>query len=90
MCAAQRFVDSSISKTCNVDGQIAGEGPGVPYHDYKGLYLRAWEGGAKGCTTFNKNGKLMGVRREVNEPPGDEVQACTIDEYGRKTCSADL
>lgn len=89
LCGAQRWVDSSISKTCNVDGRVGGEGPGVSFEEFKELYLRAWEGGAKGCTTFNKNGKLMGVRREA-ESVGDDGAACVIDEFGRKSCAVDL
>lgn len=90
LCAAQRWVDSSISKTCNVNGQIAGQGPGVPFTDFKQLYLRAYLGGAKGCTTYNRNGKLEGVR-EVVEPGEivtvDEGAACRIDgTTGVRTC----
>ena len=86
-----RFVDNSISKTCNVTGQIAGEGPGVPFADFKQLYTRAFIGGAKGCATHNAHGKLMGVRRDADQPIADpdEVAACMIDEYGRKSCAAD-
>lgn len=90
LCAAQKYVDSSISKTCNVTGQIAGKGPGVPFNDFKNLYLRAYLNGAKGCTTFNINGKLMGVREIVE--PGEMVAiedgtACSIDgTTGLRTC----
>lgn len=90
LCAAQRFVDSSISKTCNVAGQIAGAGPGVQFVDFKQLYQRAYVGGAKGCTTFNKNGKLFGVRRNLDDVEADsDGLACTFDEMGRRTCAAD-
>jgi ribonucleoside-diphosphate reductase alpha chain len=46
--AAQKWVDSSISKTCNVPTDIA-------FEDFKGLYLMAYESGLKGCTTFRFN-----------------------------------
>jgi ribonucleoside-diphosphate reductase alpha chain len=46
--AAQKWVDSSISKTVNVPTDI-------PYEDFKGLYLYAHEKGLKGCTTFRFN-----------------------------------
>ncbi|RCU49988.1 MULTISPECIES: adenosylcobalamin-dependent ribonucleoside-diphosphate reductase [Corallincola] len=46
--AAQKWVDSSISKTVNVPTDIA-------YEDFKGLYLYAHEKGLKGCTTFRFN-----------------------------------
>lgn len=89
LCAAQKFVDSSISKTCNVTGQVAGAGPGVSFADFKQLYSRAYAGGAKGCTTFNRNGKLLGVRRNLDaEADTEGGAACTFDELGRKTCAA--
>jgi len=46
--AAQKWVDSSISKTANVPTDY-------PYEDFKDIYLWAYEGGLKGCTTFRFN-----------------------------------
>ncbi|MGA7966245.1 MAG: adenosylcobalamin-dependent ribonucleoside-diphosphate reductase [Gammaproteobacteria bacterium] len=46
--AAQRWVDSSISKTANVPTDY-------PYEDFKGIYVYAWKQGLKGCTTFRFN-----------------------------------
>ncbi len=46
--AAQRWVDSSISKTANVPTDYA-------YEDFKDIYLYAYEKGLKGCTTFRFN-----------------------------------
>jgi len=46
--AAQKWIDSSISKTANVPTDY-------PYEDFKGIYLYAWESGLKGCTTFRFN-----------------------------------
>ena len=46
--AAQRWVDSSISKTANVPTDYA-------YDDFKDIYLYAYEQGLKGCTTFRFN-----------------------------------
>lgn len=46
--AAQRWVDSSISKTANVPTDF-------PYEDFKDIYLYAIEQGLKGCTTFRFN-----------------------------------
>ena len=83
LCNAQKYVDSAISKTCNVQGQVAGKGAGVPYEDFVKLYLRAWEGGAKSCSTFNLNGKRMGIFRQV-EPQGE---SCVFDpESGTRSC----
>ena len=46
--AAQKWVDSSISKTINVPTDC-------DYEDFKGIYLYAAEKGLKGCTTFRFN-----------------------------------
>ncbi|MDC7807371.1 adenosylcobalamin-dependent ribonucleoside-diphosphate reductase [Luteimonas sp BLCC-B24] len=46
--AAQRWVDSSISKTANVPTDY-------PYADFKDIYTYAYRQGLKGCTTFRFN-----------------------------------
>ena len=46
--AAQRWIDSSISKTANVPTDY-------PYEDFKNIYMYAYEQGLKGCTTFRFN-----------------------------------
>jgi len=46
--AAQKWVDSSISKTANVPTNF-------PYEKFKDIYLYAHEQGLKGCTTFRFN-----------------------------------
>ncbi len=46
--AAQKWIDSSISKTANVPTDF-------PYEDFKDIYLYAYEQGLKGCTTFRFN-----------------------------------
>ncbi len=46
--AAQKWIDSSISKTINVPTDI-------PFDDFKEIYLHAYEKGLKGCTTFRFN-----------------------------------
>ncbi len=46
--AAQKWVDSSISKTANVPTDF-------PYEEFKDIYLYAYEKGLKGCTTFRFN-----------------------------------
>ena len=46
--AAQKWVDSSISKTANVPTDF-------PYEEFKDVYLYAYEQGLKGCTTFRFN-----------------------------------
>jgi ribonucleoside-diphosphate reductase alpha chain len=46
--AAQKWVDSSISKTANVPTDY-------PFDDFKDIYLYAYQKGLKGCTTFRFN-----------------------------------
>ena len=46
--AAQKWVDSSISKTANVPTDFK-------YEAFKDIYLYAYEQGLKGCTTFRFN-----------------------------------
>ena len=46
--AAQKWIDSSISKTANVPTDF-------PYEDFKDIYLYAYHQGLKGCTTFRFN-----------------------------------
>jgi ribonucleoside-diphosphate reductase alpha chain len=85
---AQRFVDSAVSKTCNVS-------PDMPWEDFKALYLKAWHLGCKGITTFNSGGKRFGmmaptladdsVPRKVSLR--DEGATCYVDlETGQKDC----
>lgn len=86
--AAQR-VDSAVSKTCNVPSDISWE-------DFKNVYVSAWEGGAKGCTTFRLGGKRSGilvVKDDGGEPEADAPAAeepasqCRIDPAtGRREC----
>ncbi|MCW9024738.1 MAG: adenosylcobalamin-dependent ribonucleoside-diphosphate reductase [Gammaproteobacteria bacterium] len=46
--AAQKWIDSSISKTANVPTDY-------PFEDFKDIYMYAYEQGLKGCTTFRFN-----------------------------------
>ena len=46
--AAQKWIDSSISKTANVPTDY-------PFEDFKNIYLYAYEQDLKGCTTFRFN-----------------------------------
>lgn len=90
LLVAAKRVDSAVSKTINVDKH-------VKWDDFKGIYQKAYEGGAKGCTTFNKDGKRFGLLTDKDEdgtkaheeaPAAEEkVQACFIDpSTGTRTC----
>lgn len=46
--AAQKWIDSSISKTANIPTDF-------PYEEFKDIYVYAYEQGLKGCTTFRFN-----------------------------------
>ena len=46
--AAQKWIDSSISKTANVPTDF-------PYEEFKDIYMYAYDQGLKGCTTFRFN-----------------------------------
>lgn len=46
--AAQKWIDSSISKTANVPTDFA-------YEEFKDIYMYAYDKGLKGCTTFRFN-----------------------------------
>jgi ribonucleoside-diphosphate reductase alpha chain len=81
LLTAVPFIDSAISKTCNVSQFM-------PWEEFKDIYRRAWEGGAKGCTTFNPGGKRFGILSAQTpthvEEPG---AACYIDPAtGERSC----
>jgi len=50
--AAQKWIDSSISKTANVPADF-------PFADFKDIYLYAHDQGLKGCTTFRFNPEVF-------------------------------
>ena len=70
---ATKYVDSACSKTCNV-------GDNVTWEEFKDVYMQAYLGGAKGCTTFRASGKRFGIlnasasEEVVEEPKEEETQ----------------
>ena len=54
LIAASKFVDSACSKTCNVSDNVSWE-------EFKDIYMKAYLGGASGCTTFRAAGKRYGI-----------------------------
>jgi ribonucleoside-diphosphate reductase alpha chain len=50
--AAQKWIDSSISKTANVPTEFK-------FTDFQNIYQYAWEKGLKGCTTFRFNPEVF-------------------------------
>lgn len=77
---ASKWTDSAVSKTLNV-------GDDVSWEDFKSIYMKAWKGGCKGCTTFRAAGKRFGIMTKTDPEGEPEGAACTWDpETGRKTC----
>lgn len=63
--AAQKWIDSSISKTINCPEDIS-------FDDFKDVYMEAWETGCKGCTTYRPNdvtGSVLSVSEESEKAP---------------------
>ena len=65
--AAQRWVDSSISKTINCPEDIS-------FEDFQQVYMAAWDQGCKGCTTYRPNavtGSVLTVSETTDKAPGE-------------------
>jgi len=59
--AAQKWVDSSISKTINCPEDIS-------FETFKEVYMEAWDTGCKGCTTYRPNdvtGSVLSVSEDT-------------------------
>ena len=72
--AAQRHIDSSISKTINVPAEIA-------FDSFKDIYARAYALGCKGCTTYRPNdvtGAVLEVRDEAAEEPRQSLRQAEL------------
>jgi ribonucleoside-diphosphate reductase alpha chain len=69
--AAQRWVDSSISKTINVPEDIN-------FDDFKQVYMDAYEMGCKGCTTYRPNDVTGSVLTATEEGQVEEGGACEL------------
>lgn len=77
---ASKYVDSAVSKTCNV-------GDDVTFDEFKQLYYKAWKGGCSGITTFRASGKRYGILNEVKTEEEPKAEACFIDPAtGQKQC----
>jgi len=72
--AAQKWVDSSISKTINCPEDIT-------FDDFKTVYLEAWETGCKGCTTYRPNaitGSVLTVSEQSESTPEADTGADVV------------
>ena len=79
--AAQKWIDSSISKTINCPEDIS-------FDDFKDVYMQAWDQGCKGCTTYRPNdvtGSVLSVSESADTAPGETAKApheSDVDENG--------
>ncbi|MDH5353667.1 MAG: adenosylcobalamin-dependent ribonucleoside-diphosphate reductase, partial [Gammaproteobacteria bacterium] len=65
--AAQKWVDSSISKTINCPEDIS-------FDNFKDVYMAAWDQGCKGCTTYRPNavsGNVLSIAVKQPQQPSD-------------------
>ena len=68
--AAQKYVDSSISKTINVPADI-------DFEAFKDVYLEAYRQGCKGCTTYRPNevtGSVLAVPESIAACFGERLR----------------
>lgn len=66
--AAQKWIDSSISKTINCPEDI-------DFESFKDVYMQAWDTGCKGCTTYRPNdvtGSVLTVSESDEKAPGEQ------------------
>jgi ribonucleoside-diphosphate reductase alpha chain len=83
--AAQKWVDSAISKTVNVPVDIS-------FDDLSDVYMQAWDMGCKGCTTYRPNAVTGSVLTVSDDATGaddaSEGGACAYNaETGEKSCA---
>ena len=70
--AAQKWVDSSISKTINCPEDIS-------FDDFKEVYIQAYDTGCKGCTTYRPNEVTGSVLSAVSEEKSASDQEANGD-----------
>jgi len=72
--AAQKWVDSSISKTINCPEDIS-------FGDFQDVYMQAWDSGCKGCTTYRPNdvtGSVLTVSETSDKTPEADTGADVV------------
>ena len=72
--AAQKWVDSSISKTINCPEDIS-------FDDFKEVYIQAYDTGCKGCTTYRPNevtGSVLSAASEETSASDQEANGDII------------
>ena len=76
------YVDSAVSKTCNVGDEVS-------YGEFKEIYKTAWVEGIKGVTTFRTAGKRYGVLKAVEERKEEASMESLEAENGATACFID-
>jgi ribonucleoside-diphosphate reductase alpha chain len=74
--AAQKWVDSSISKTINCPEDIS-------FDDFQQVYMAAWDQGCKGCTTYRPNavtGSVLSVAPSTPQERQVDAEAVYLSE----------
>lgn len=71
LAVASQYIDSAISKTCNVPAD-------TPWEEFKQVYMSAWKSGCKGITTYQTGGKRGAVLVE-KEADSDLTEALLKD-----------
>lgn len=73
--AAQKWIDSSISKTINCPEDIS-------FESFKEVYMEAYDTGCKGCTTYRPNdvtGSVLSVSESSDKTPSEAPQTASQD-----------
>ncbi|MBN2630267.1 MAG: adenosylcobalamin-dependent ribonucleoside-diphosphate reductase [Rhodobacteraceae bacterium] len=73
--AAQKWIDSSISKTINCPEDIS-------FEDFQEVYMAAWDQGCKGCTTYRPNdvtGSVLTVSEASDKTPSEAPATAQTD-----------
>lgn len=83
LATASQYVDSAVSKTCNIPTDY-------PWDDFKAVYMSAWENNCKGCTTYRMGGKRGAILEDAEAAPTPALTvdpSCDFDPVtGRRSC----
>ena len=80
--AAQKWVDSSISKTINVPADIS-------FENFKDVYMLAWDTGCKGCTTYRPNA-VTGSVLSISDTKEDTASGGEVSAVSTGLASGDI
>jgi ribonucleotide reductase alpha subunit len=81
LATAQQWIDSAVSKTINMTGNM-------PWEAFKGVYRNAWELGCKGCATFNADGKRGALLVAAEGSNEENAISCLVADpaTGQRDC----